>query len=119
MSASAGSSVYRAVLTSVSPSVGRESKSCLPTKEPLSLMRSRIYRHSYLWAGTLLSRDFRYAATIAPGCCDDAAPDRRDPGRVLGRFEVLPCLSKMQELPQRRRGVAGHEHDTHAQDRPA
>src|SRR5262249_17127074 len=116
MSASAGSSASRAHLTSVSPWVGRESKSCLPTKEPLSLMRSRIYRHSYLWAGTLLSRDFRYAATIAPGCCDDAAPDSRDPGCVLGRFEGLPGLRKMQELPERRRGIASYEHDAHAQD---
>src|SRR6185312_2070161 len=83
-----------------------------------SFLKKIIHLSSLLW-DTILGGNFRYAATIAPGWCDDAAPDRRDPGCVLGRFEVVPCLRKVQELPQRRRGTAGHEHHADAQDRPA
>src|SRR6202021_733943 len=86
------SSEYCANRTSISVSVGSESKSCLAPKEALSLTGLHIYRYSYVWTSTITGGKFRYAATIAPGCCSDAAPDRRSPGCVLGRPESVSRL---------------------------
>src|ERR1700756_863897 len=95
MSARKPSSEYCANRTSISVSVGRESKSCLAAKEALSLTELHIYRYSYVWTGTITGGKFRYAATIATGCCSDAAPDRRGPGCLLGRPE---SFSRLHEI---------------------
>src|SRR5450631_4043258 len=49
-------------------------------------------------ASTIPGGDLGYAATIAPGCCGDAAPKRRDSGCVLGRSEIVSRLCEAQEF---------------------
>src|ERR1700722_13336464 len=119
MSARTESSEYCANRTSISVSTGSESKSCLAAKRALSLTGLHIYRCSCLRVATITSGKFGYAATIAPGCCSDAAPDRRNPGCVLGRPESVSRLHEPQELPQRGRGARFDEHDPNAEDRSA
>src|SRR5665647_476849 len=119
ISATADSSERRTGCTAISVLRGSMSKSCRAAKEALSLTGSRIYRRSCLWAGTIAGGEFRYAATIAPGCCGDAAPNRGSPGCVLGRPEIVSRLCPAQEFPQRRRSARSDEHHADAQDRPA
>src|SRR3979409_1714856 len=117
MSAKTGSSECRANRTSISELVDSESKSCLAAKEALSISRLHIYRHSYLWAITILGRDFGYAATIAPVRCGDAAPNRRGSGCVLGRSEIVSRLCEIQEFPKRCGSAGSDEHHPHPKDR--
>jgi hypothetical protein len=58
----------------ISALLGSRSKSRFAANVALSIMGSRIYRRSCLWVSTIPGKDLGYAATIAPGCCGDAAP---------------------------------------------
>src|SRR3954453_113396 len=117
MSAMTAISELRAGRTSMEVSVDRESKSCrLLVKLTLSIPRLRIYRCFQPGPSTLAGGDFGYAATIAPGCCDHAAPDRRNPGRIVGRPEVVPRLCAAQKFPQRGRPARRHQHYADATD---
>src|SRR5215475_12008212 len=90
------SSARLAARTSTSEFLGSASKSW---RKALSISRCCIYIVAPNLIHSIDGMDLEYASTIAQGCCDHAAPDRRSIGRGLGRSEMVPGLCEIQKLP--------------------